>query len=358
MKQINVFLFGYFGFNNFGDEAILYSFINNLNSTKYGFNFFILAGNYRPYTDDNINYINRNSLKTIIKTIKKCDFVISPGGGVFQDVTSLKSLIYYTSIIFLSKIMRKPVILLSQGIGPINHKLSKILLRNALEKCVLITLRDIYSFELINHLKIKNKNYKTTTDISYSIDIKKLINTSPSYNKKNNLTVGIAPRYFKSNINPSFIGEVANFIVKKYAGKVWLFSMFPSEDYDFNKNVKEFSKECEIIDCKNFEESIIKMRQIDLMIGIRLHSIIFSAICGIPSIAICYDKKVEYAAKKLEQKYLSIDESKVKLIPILEEIINNIDENRKKIIQNVSEEKLLSNDNFKMLFNVMGITNQ
>ncbi len=354
MKKNNLFLFGYFGFNNFGDEAILYSFINNLNKINRKFNYYILAHGFRPYSTQNINYVDRNNPNSIIKAINKCDFVVSPGGGIFQDVTSLKSLIYYTSIVFLSHAMRKPVILLSQGIGPLKHKISKILLQHAFRKCVLITLRDNYSFELVSNLTLNNKKYEITTDTSYAIDIEELISASQADNQKNDLTVGIAPRYFKNKLNPIFIGKVANFIIEKYNGKVHLFSMFPSEDYEFNKNVKEFSRECEIINCKNFEESIIKIHKINLMVGIRLHSIIFSALCGIPSLAICYDKKVEYAARKLEQKYVNTDKLQLEIFTLLEEIINNIELEKNKIVPRVSEERLLCKSNFELLFNVIG----
>ena len=71
-----------------------------------------------------------------------CDVLISGGGSLLQDITSLKSLIYYLAIIFLAIVFRKKVIIFAQGFTPFRTKLGKVLTQFVLKKCDEIYIRD------------------------------------------------------------------------------------------------------------------------------------------------------------------------------------------------------------------------
>ena len=51
--------------------------------------------------------------------------LLSGGGSLLQDVTSLRSLFYYLFIITLGKLAGKKVMLYSHGIGPIRNTIRK-----------------------------------------------------------------------------------------------------------------------------------------------------------------------------------------------------------------------------------------
>ena len=59
------------------------------------------------------------SLDDVLKEIEYCDDLISGGGSLLQNVTSTKSLWFYSSIIIFAQMMRKEVVIFAQGIGPI-----------------------------------------------------------------------------------------------------------------------------------------------------------------------------------------------------------------------------------------------
>ena len=85
---------GYYGFENFGDEAILSVLAKELKSR--GHNVTVFSKNPR-FTSAKlgVNSVYTFSLKSIINTLKNCDVLISGGGSLLQDATSLKSLFYY-----------------------------------------------------------------------------------------------------------------------------------------------------------------------------------------------------------------------------------------------------------------------
>ena len=129
-----VLISGYYGFKNFGDEAILSVLVNHLKSKDA--NITVLSSD-PEYTKSvyNVNSINSFDLKQVIKELKKTDILISGGGSLLQDATSLKSLIYYTGIIAVAKLFNKKIIIFAQGIGPVNNKFARLVTRNLLKMC-------------------------------------------------------------------------------------------------------------------------------------------------------------------------------------------------------------------------------
>ena len=98
-KKIKIAISGYYGFDNFGDDALLSVLVESLKNSG---------------TED-ITVFSKNPVSTkkfykvkscysfdifsLLKTLIKCDFLISGGGSLLQDSTSVKSLIYYLGVI-------------------------------------------------------------------------------------------------------------------------------------------------------------------------------------------------------------------------------------------------------------------
>ena len=118
-----ILLSGYYGYNNAGDEAILKSIIQNIKSIDNTANITVLSDNIEfTKSKYGINAVKRFNVIHIIKSLLSCDILISGGGTLFQDKTSTRSLIYYTSIINLAKFFGKKVMIYANGIGPLKKK--------------------------------------------------------------------------------------------------------------------------------------------------------------------------------------------------------------------------------------------
>ena len=131
-----VVLSGYYGFKNFGDEEILSVLINKLQELKQMITVISSDPQYTKKQYKHIRSVYTFDIKNIIFLIAKSDILISGGGSLLQDTTSIKSLLYYLFIIFIALLFGKKVIIFAQGIGPITTPLgkflTKILLKNAL----------------------------------------------------------------------------------------------------------------------------------------------------------------------------------------------------------------------------------
>ena len=105
---MKVLISGYYGFYNIGDEAILKSIIEALRNEDPNIDIVVLSNDVE-YTKNTykVNAINRWKLNEIYKELLKCDGLISGGGSLFQDVTSSRSILYYTGIIWLTPCERR-----------------------------------------------------------------------------------------------------------------------------------------------------------------------------------------------------------------------------------------------------------
>jgi len=172
-----VFLFGYYGFDNLGDDLILKSIIE-----KFGenFEFNVLTYSYEK-TEKLVdaNPISRSNFFSIIKNIKKSDIIASGGGSLLQDVTSSKSLYFYLGLLVIGKLFRKKTIFLYNGIGPVHKKINRfMLLVNYLVlkgyKIEFLAFKTPDDVELLNKIKM-NVNGDVNI-ISNDLEIDKLFN--------------------------------------------------------------------------------------------------------------------------------------------------------------------------------------
>ena len=100
----NVAISGYIGFGNFGDEAIFCALSSHLKDLNY--NICAICNNPDKVKKEyNVSTCYFKSFFRIIKTLFKCDILISGGGSLLQNKTSNHSLFYYLFIIFLAKLM-------------------------------------------------------------------------------------------------------------------------------------------------------------------------------------------------------------------------------------------------------------
>ncbi len=153
---MKVLISGYYGFYNIGDEAILKSIIEALRNEDPNIDIVVLSNDVE-YTKSTykVNAINRWKLNDIYKELLKCDGLISGGGSLFQDVTSSRSILYYTGIIWLAKLAKKPIFIYAQGVGPIEKKSNRKIVGKFFNKVDYITLRDKESKLLLNSIGVR-----------------------------------------------------------------------------------------------------------------------------------------------------------------------------------------------------------
>lgn len=328
---------GYYGFNNIGDESILTAIISNIRDDVENVDIIVLSKDPElTYEKHNVKAINRKNIIEIIREIKNCDLLISGGGSLLQDATSSRSILYYLSIIFIGIIFRKKVMIYSQGIGPINKPFNKIFTKYVLNKVSSITLRDEKSQRVLQDIDVKNKNINVTADPVIglkrgNIDLGYEILKNSGLKSENKPLVGFAVRgRYKDERFISIIASISDKIIDDLGVNVVFIPFHHGEDIKVIEDIQNNMKNKSIFLKGKYDinEMLSVIGNLDLLIGVRLHSLIFGAVMNTPMIAISYDPKINNFMDYLDEAVFSnvedLDEEK--LLSEITDKINNEEE--------------------------------
>lgn len=348
-KKWDAVLMGYYGFNNSGDETLLYSMIKNLKEQKDDVRLLVLS-KVPKETEDvyGVYSVNRYNLFKAKKELKRSHLFIFGGGSLIQDVTSNKSLWFYLQILKLALAAKIPVMLYANGIGPVNNSKNREKVAKILNKADVITLRDEKSMEEILNMGVTT-NAVVTADPALSMSgvdngcaQKLLIKENINTDKK---ILGISIRNWKEcrdDFWTSFAAGVDE-ICEKYDMTPVFIPLKQPEDAEISKIVKSLMKTPGYVLDKSYssEEIVGIFGECEMIIGMRLHSVIYAAAKSVPAIGISYDPKVsgfvEYlnTCKTVELGDFSAD----KIISEADEIIKNYNDIKEKLQEKSQEFK-------------------
>lgn len=229
-------------------------------------------------------------------------------GGLFQDRTSLISLIYYSLVISLCRLAGKKIILLAQGIGPLKSILSFELTKFVFGQAHYISLRDSYSATIMDFAGIK---YTLGADLAWTY----LDTQTEIYSLDFNKALMIIPRN-------DYLSKVSfDLYLRKYEQIIFL--LMQKEDILAAQKISEkFQGKFVILDATEMKLSqILYLMQSSCIkvLSMRYHGAILAKIAGV-DLDICnIDTKLEilrqeigfFEARDLEKKAsLLLDELK------------------------------------------------
>ena len=292
---------GYYGFGNFGDEIILSVLTKKLKDC--GIEPIVLSSNPEKTSKEHfVNSINSFNFYQVSGLIKQSDILISGGGSLLQDVTSIKSLLYYLWIIFTAIRYKKKVIIFAQGIGPIKNKIAQIITAKLLKKCDYVSVRDLKSHQLLEKWDVKSE---LLCDPVFSIKV----NHSENLGK-----LGIQLRSFPS-INDDFLKKLANQVVENFGNmQVEIFSLQNSLDIEICKRFEQILKSIEpnmiteVISNVSNDKIIERLSNLEYLIAMRFHAIVIALKASVKTLAINYDIKVEKLALSSDIPAISLNE--------------------------------------------------
>ncbi len=311
MNNCKILISGYYGFENFGDDAILYSILNEIKKIVPHSDITVISNNPDLIkTEYNTNSIYRFDFKEISKHLSASDIFISGGGSLLQDITSLKSLCYYLTLIWLAKHFKNKIYIFAQGIGPIKTVTGKILLKNILKKVDLITVRDKQSKEYLNKLKIKSI---LTSDPVWNINKNsQVIRQAAKQNKK----VGIQLREW-DNLTEQDLKVLCNGVKSlleedNYITDLILLSLQDSRDLKILKILKRIIKNnipelnIKVINDISIDNAFNIINGLNYFIAMRFHAVLTAMILNVPVLPIVYDPKVKSISEEAGIPYIEI----------------------------------------------------
>ncbi len=301
-KRYDVVLSGYYGFHNSGDDALLLAILEDLKAKKPNLRAAVLSAAPRStrlqYGTD---AINRSNLISLCRILKKTSMLISGGGSLIQDETSPQSLWYYLSVIRLAKHYGLKVIQLANGIGPVKYKFDRELCRKIISKCVdVITLRDSHSKQELLRLGLGEVNHCVTADPALTLkpkDNRRAIAILQDAGlAENEDFIAVSIRNSK-NAKPDFRTQLASAldqIASQHKKSIVFLPMQYPRDLEFSRDIaKRMTQKAYMIETPpDVTETMQLLARADLIIAMRLHTLIYAAAIGKDAVAIDYDPKI------------------------------------------------------------------
>ncbi len=305
-----ILISGYYGFSNAGDEAMLTAIIGALRAERQDVEITVMSGKPEITAEKHgVNSIHRFNPLKIFKAMLSTDLLLSGGGSLLQDVTSKRSIIYYLSILLLAKLLGKKVMLYAQGIGPINSSVARILTKNVCRKADLITVRDDGSYDELLEMGLPSDRILVTADAVFSLladrrDIGRQILLENGLEGDKPI-IGIAVRHWTGEQRFMQVFADAAFKLRKLYNAYIVFVplQFPADTNIAQEIALLMPDRTDTIILKEgytTEEYVSLISNLDFLIGMRLHALVFSALAGVPFLAVSYDPKVDRFVKGME----------------------------------------------------------
>lgn len=162
------FIAGYAGCGNLGDDAILRRLVAKL--TKNDPAATVLATVRDPadpcHRFGAARLIDRRSPAALFRAIRRSDALILGGGCLLQNCSAhgWRSLVYYLALAHLARLLRRPVLWVAAGVGPLRGRLAGILVGYTLRHAAYISVRDAASRRLLISLGIPPARIRCEAD--------------------------------------------------------------------------------------------------------------------------------------------------------------------------------------------------
>ncbi len=306
----DIVISGYHGFRNSGDEALLFAILSTLRKKKPDISVTVLSKvpseTSRVY---GVKSVNRYNFFKIRKELKSAKMLLFGGGSLLQDVTSSKSIKYYLAVIRLAQMCGVKTMLYANGIGPIVKKGDRSLAAKILNKVDVITLRDDKSDVELKNLGVTCPQIVITADPAFTLDTD-LSLSGDYYKKMAGIPAGVklcvvSVREWKNSVEnfENIMAKLCDFLVEEH-GIYPLFvpMQYPQDTVVSERIMGKMKNKGYIINRElSVPEMFSVLSEAELIIGMRLHSLIYATTLEIPAMALVYDPKVSAFMESIGQ---------------------------------------------------------
>lgn len=347
-KDYDAIISGYYGFRNVGDDALLMSILKDLKSFRPHIRLLVLSKTpIETAKDFHVASINRASPIRIYRAMKKSRAFIYGGGNLLQDNTSTRSLMFYLSMVWLAKKLGLKVMFYANGIGPLKKRMNRLLTKKIINRVDVITLREALSFDELRHLEISKPRILMTADAAVTVtdgvgnidtgimERLGLVDTGP--------LLGISLRKYPGHERvgheeyEKIISRAIDRMVEKYGVYPVFFPMQHPDDVPILENVASMMESDSFVvkDKLDIFETYDLISSMHMLLGMRLHALIFSAMASVPMVGLVYDPKIQGFLDCIDQPSAGnvLELEYEKLVKLMEHVW----ENRSEIKRQLSE---------------------
>ena len=367
-----ILIAGYYGFGNTGDEAILTAIIQALREEERGAHIIVVSGDVEvTYAAQEVEAVLWTDIGSIVNATISADLVILGGGGIFHDYWGFdpttiltqhhSGLAYFSGIALLATLLDKPLMICAVGVGPLLSELGVRYTRFACDQAATITVRDAESKIHLENLGVSSDDIHLTADPAFLIQPAKLDKALQEKLSMSAPLVCVALRNWDIGVSSAYwegqVAEALDIFIEQEGAKL-IFLPFQTlaennltDDVIVSERImlkmKHRDRVVDIDSELTPAEKLSVISQSDLVLGMRMHSLLFSITAGVPMVALAYDPKVrntmrqvdleEYTVRLGEITAQSLHSLLTKAFKNRAELVDHLQTRRGKLVQLAKE---------------------
>lgn len=306
-RKYNVVMSGYYGFGNAGDDAILESIHQAIRGASGDVSVTVLSNDPEQTRGQyGVEAVPRFRVWRVFRALARCDALLSGGGSLLQDATSTRSLFYYLSVIRCAQLLRKPVMLYANGIGPVRRPANRRRVKRVVESASLITLRDHASARELEAMGV-TRPVRVTADPVFHLEpagearTEELLAAAGLEGTEPFAVLSV--REWREAAD--FWGQLAGLcdhLSRTYGLRILFLLMQPERDREVTDRVRGLMEEpAHVLDAPCTPRELMGvLGRSRLCVAMRLHTLIFAARMAIPALGLVYDPKVASYLEELD----------------------------------------------------------
>ena len=281
-------LCGYYGFGNLGDELLAKALIDLLLETGLEREELALLSSAPEDSRRSlgIDAFDRWSFREVAGALRRSRTLLLGGGGLFQDITSLRSPLYYWGVVHMAEFFRCRPWCFGQSVGPLRSAWGRSLARSALRRCNPCVARDLPSASLLQEWGIT---------ASLSADPVLALRRHRSALRGEAVLVNLRPWH-------GGLPERSAAAARRLASGLGLplvgLALAPEDEVLMEKLRDEGRLPlARLRRLRGWDDVDVGFAEGHLAFGMRLHFNMLSLLAGVPSVAVPYDPKVRAFAE-------------------------------------------------------------
>jgi len=320
MADQSVLVTGYYGFGNTGDEAILAALVAGFARRLPAARIVVVSGDPgQTRHRHGVDAIPWRDPLSIAEEVRKCRLVVIGGGGLFQDYQGVEAgtlltprhggITFYAGPAILAALAEKPFAFHGLGFGPLETEEGRRIVAAVSRAAARISVRDEGSRALLEALGVPAARITLSADPAFLLapegvrpeDVLIGMGIEPRAP-----VVGVALRPWSHGAEPEvWEREVAaglDLFLERTQGSL-LFVPFEkspwSDDDDFalasrvRRRLRHADRAAVLSGLLSPGDTAALIGGCDLVVGMRLHSVVFAISGTVAPVAIAYDPKVE-----------------------------------------------------------------
>ncbi len=287
-RRFRVALCGYYGFGNLGDELLASALLDALEKSGVSRNEILLLSGSPGDTArvHGVHAVFRWSVPKVFAALRMSETLLLGGGGLFQDVTSRRSSLYYWGIVRLALLAGAVPWCAGQSLGPFRTRCGEAFARSAMKACAVRGVRDCSAMKRLSGWGL---DAVLTSDPVFSLECPADVLLS-----EDELIVNIRPW---PGALPRRTAEESTRLAGQRNLEITGFALAPEDVGEMERLRQEGvfpAKQIVLLSGENWRSEVERVfSRAAGVVSMRFHASVLALLCGRALTTVAYDPKVQ-----------------------------------------------------------------